>query len=505
MEASTSVRLTGITIDNFRNVEHGQLQMADLSSTYDAGMLGIYGPNGSGKSTVIRSLGILKSALCGDSIDAAAGDEVMSGAGEARLEFCFDIRFDDDPLCYVEAFYSLKIRSSQVKGMAGAPIPPGGNDGGAHAEIFDESLSTIYHTAEDKSNKTVFVSTESLADDIPFQPAAKLKSLIGNRRKLRNDLLVARMLCRERGCSFIFSKVLYHTLNAVREPDQVGELKVSVISAYSLRLKQYHEPVNQRNLTAQVLSRLKLYGMRELFVVCGDHREVLFNLNALPGYENFADPGLYPGGGLLRLKTDGPQMLPATLLASVHDAFTQMNAVLAVLVPGLSLELENLGEKAGSQGEKLVSVRLCAVRQGGSIPLDREAGGVRKLIALLHLLLCVYGRRSITVAVDDLDAGIFEQLLGVLLKLLSEQGKGQLIFTAHNLRPLETIDKIFIAFAGNDPADRYFRMRNVKTSNNLRDFYLRTLRPGNKNETVTGTPNEHDLACAFAQALTDRN
>ena len=64
--------------------------------------------------------------------------------------------------------------------------------------------------------------------------------------------------------------------------------------------------------------------------------------------------------------------------------------------------------------------------------------------------------------VDELDAGIFEYLLGELLKVISEKGKGQLIFTSHNLRPLETIDKGFIAFTTVNPENRYIRFVNVK-------------------------------------------
>lgn len=52
----------------------------------------------------------------------------------------------------------------------------------------------------------------------------------------------------------------------------------------------------------------------------------------------------------------------------------------------------------------------------------------------------VFNRYSFTVVIDELDSGIFEYLLGEMLDLLSKKGKGQLIFTSHNLRPLETIE-----------------------------------------------------------------
>ena len=73
----------------------------------------------------------------------------------------------------------------------------------------------------------------------------------------------------------------------------------------------------------------------------------------------------------------------------------------------------------------------------------------------MQLLIVVYNQPSITVAIDELDAGIFEYLLGELLRIISEKGKGQLIFASHNLRPLETIDRGFVAFTTVNPENRY--------------------------------------------------
>lgn len=43
------------------------------------------------------------------------------------------------------------------------------------------------------------------------------------------------------------------------------------------------------------------------------------------------------------------------------------------------------------------------------------------------LLIDVYAKPSACVAVDELDSGIFEFLLGELLQVLKEHGRGQLI------------------------------------------------------------------------------
>ena len=42
--------------------------------------------------------------------------------------------------------------------------------------------------------------------------------------------------------------------------------------------------------------------------------------------------------------------------------------------------------------------------------------------------------------VDELDSGIYEYLLGECLEVMQDKAKGQLIFTSHNLRPLEILE-----------------------------------------------------------------
>ena len=53
-------------------------------------------------------------------------------------------------------------------------------------------------------------------------------------------------------------------------------------------------------------------------------------------------------------------------------------------------------------------------------------------------------------AIDELDAGIFEYMLGELLDIFNQSAKGQLIFTSHNLRALEMLDKDSIMFSNGE-------------------------------------------------------
>ena len=63
-----------------------------------------------------------------------------------------------------------------------------------------------------------------------------------------------------------------------------------------------------------------------------------------------------------------------------------------------------------------------------------------------------------------------------------------------------SLDKCFIAFTTTNPQNRYIRMNNVKTTNNLRDFYYRDIVLGEQNEPVYDLTNNSEIAMAFREA-----
>lgn len=177
-----------------------------------------------------------------------------------------------------------------------------------------------------------------------------------------------------------------------------------------------------------------------------------------------------------------------------------MNVVLKQLVPGLTISVKDIGLQLFSNGAPGYRIQLMSNKNSKEIPLQYESEDIKKLISILQLLIVIYNKPSMTVAIDELDSGVFEYLLGEVLRIIAEKGKGQLIFTFHNLRPLETLDKSFIAFTTTNPQNRYIRMSNVKTTNNLRDFYYRDIVLGEQSEPVYEPTNNSEIAMAFKEA-----
>ena len=284
------------------------------------------------------------------------------------------------------------------------------------------------------------------------------------------DLLVAKKMTSAESRSFIFSRQL---LNVIRKNNK-----------------------DARNMF--VLESLVNFGNFELFVI-NTANSGLISMNALPlsfKYEGSRERAI----GNLVLPLNKATVIPKKEVGVVQRIINNMNIVLTQLIPGLTIsvmEMDTIMQRNNTMGCR---IQLLSNRNGRTLPIQYESDGIKKIISILQLLIVVYNQSSITVAVDELDSGIFEYLLGEILRIISEKGKGQLIFTSHNLRPLETLDRGFIAFTTVNPKNRYIRFSNVKTNNNLRDFYYRDIVLGEQNEIVYEPTNNYDIALAFREA-----
>ena len=251
-------------------------------------------------------------------------------------------------------------------------------------------------------------------------------------------------------------------------------------------------------LVYSILTDLVKYGNHDLFVVTTEHSG-LISLDALPLEINYRADTRHIVG-TIGLSLNQPNVFPIAVVQDIRDSIAMMNLVLTQIVPGLTIGVETLGKEKLQDNQDGERFELVSYKSNTYIPLKYESEGIRKIISVLGLLISVYNRKSITVAIDELDSGIFEYLLGEILRIISEKGEGQLIFTSHNLRPLETLDKGYIAFTTTNPSNRYTRMVNVKTSNNLRDFYYRDIMLGEQNEELYKSTNNAEISYAFRKA-----
>ena len=461
--ANRIVRIESITIENFKNVTQGTLHLENKRKDYKASVLGIYGQNGSGKTALIDAILLLKFALCGKEIPKKYADYIKVDAEYATLKYEFVVRYAE--ITY-NAWYQFSIRKAIEENTVSTDETTNANTN-AKVEIFDEVLSFSYESKSEKLRKSQLIDTRT--DEI-FAPKAKLQELVGDDKEEYMDLLVTKKLAKVTSRSFIFSREL--------------------INQYRKKCKN--------ELYLKLIDGLYTYGHKELFII--DTESIgLISLHTLPLVFKYRNETSETVGGLL-ISLNGPAIIPEDMYDVVEKVIENMNIVLEQLVPGLRIGVVDLGATMTRDGKLAKQIQLVSLKNSKKIPFCYESEGIKKIVSVLQLLIVVYNNPSVTVAIDELDGGVFEYLLGQMLNIISEKGKGQLIFTSHNLRPLETIDKGFIAFTTTNPSMRYIRLTNVKGTNNLRDFYYRDIVLGEQSEQVYYPTNSFDIALAFREA-----
>ena len=465
----TIVRLESISIENFKNVKKGKLNFTNTRKNFRTSILGLYGQNGSGKTTLIDAIELLQFALKGQSIPSKFVDYINVEAGFAFLRYEFTVSGIEKKY---QAFYEFKLGTEKVMDSQNMAVHENEE---LHYKIviLEEMLSYSYEDETLKIRKSPLIDINSSKI---FAPAGKYACLVGKDKETAMDLVVAKKVAEGTSRSFVFSKEL---LDAIRKnPAGVND-------------EEY-----QRHML--LIESLVRYGNFELFVINTTNSGII-SMNMLPlsfKYEN----GLKGAVGNILIPLEEAAPIPEEALVMAERVITNMNIVLSQIVPGLTIRIENLGEMVFANGKKGIKIQLMSLKNKKAIPLKYESEGIKKIISILQLLIVVYNRSSITVAIDELDAGVFEYLLGELLRIISEKGKGQLIFTSHNLRPLETLDRGFIAFTTTNPSNRYIRMTNLKDNNNLRDFYFRDIVLGEQSEEVYDPTNNAEIALAFREA-----
>lgn len=472
--ATPIVRFERISIDNLKNVGHGEVSFSNPRRPEGASVLGMYGQNGSGKSTLIDALEMVQGCMTGGRLDRRYAQLVSVDADYGAIECELTVTEPDGGDAY-RVVYAFKVRSDVAEQGEAESKPQENEEERFVLRVFDERLAVANNTPGEKSRLTTLIDTSGGG---VFGPVAKYKQLIGKDSEESVELTVEKRLAYRESRSFIFSKMLVETiLEKHKDEDERSQVAKA---------------------TNNVIVALQGFALVQMFVL--NTRDAgMLALDALPfPFRVIADEKITGGGALLPMR--GAQTIPERIYGPVHTAIENMNIVLRELIPGLMVSLNRLGAEVMKNGETGVNVQLVSVRDGKTIPLSCESEGIKRIVSFLHLLILMFNDPSVTVVIDEIDSGVFEYLLGELLGIVSEHGQGQLIFTCHNLRPLETIDRGFVAFTTTNPAKRYTRMINVKSSNNLRDFYYRDIILGGQREQLYEPTHNGEIELAFIEA-----
>jgi AAA15 family ATPase/GTPase len=453
---NTIVRIQQIELVNFKNVENGTIMFPSyIKEDYfnrKAEIIGLYGQNGSGKTALVDAMWILKHALTGKKLPSNTGDYILQTSSTSELRFVFNLERQDEKYLVFYEIELSKIEEDKV-------------------QITKENLSYKRFLDGEWKSKAAIIDYNSKCKDTIFKPIKNFRLLTANNSNNHIELGVSKKLSEKNMTSFIFSS------------------DTEEIIKNSESFKEYTD----------IILALKYYANVNLFIIKSNHAGII-NMNLfIPLSFRLSDEKSVTQGdlgiGLLK-----PSVVPEKVYEVVKKIIKQMNIVLGTIIPGLSIEIKNHGKELKENGVEGVRIELVAVRGDISIPLKYESDGIKKIISILSALITMFNNPSVCMVVDELDAGIFEYLLGEILQIISESGKGQLIFTSHNLRPLEMLDTNSLVFTTTNPKNRYLRFAYVKNNNNLRDRYYRSINLGGQKENVYEETNSFEISHAFRVA-----
>lgn len=453
------VRIMGIRITNLKNVSSGEISFTNDQENSNANMLGLFGQNGSGKTVLMEALEILKYVLSGKSVPSRYVDYISVDTEYAHLTFEFLIQFENKK---IEVFYEFSLGKEQDS-----------SDGSYRICIFDEILKCSILSGKNTKIEELINTCNSGT----FAPIEKKQLLTGNAKDVDVDLMVARKLTNIESRSFIFSDQLFEIIekNSKNAKDKV-----------------------QYEYYKKVIYLLADFGKYSLFVI-NSVTSGFITINAQT--RSFRGNGVENGAvGTIMIPVEENVILPKGNFMYVSKTIENMNIVLQQLIPGLIISIKELGTQLMKNGTIGYEIQLMSCKNSKEIPLKYESKGIKKILSALPMLIAVYNQAAITVAIDDLDADIFEYLLGELLRLISERGKGQFIFTSHNLRVLETVDVRFLAFTTTNPNHRYTRLKNAKRSNDVRDMYYQEIMLGDESEELYKKTKNTEISLAFRVA-----
>lgn len=425
-----------------------------ILSADKAEILGIYGQNGSGKTAIVDALYFLQKVMIGVDLDQSLEDYMDMDSDTAEIFADFNIFMDG---IVFEIGYRLSLSREEKEVI-----------------ISRETLSAAKNENGIRTNKTVFMDYQRDQANVIFKPQKRLDEILEENKEIKTDLIVARKMAEKSNCSYIF-----------------GE------SSREIFCREYKNGFQQFSV---IISSLFEFAVRDLFVIRNTHSGVISANFVLPMAFRIENDNIGAKGDFAVSLTE-PILVDEERKNLLETIVEQINIVLYTIIPGLQVTIKNYGKQSLDNGEEGWKLELMSKREGmKEIPIRMESEGIIKIISILNALIQAFGNPSICLVIDELDSGIFEYMLGELLDIFKKSAKGQLIFTSHNLRALEMIDKESIMFSTTNPDNRYIHMKNVRESNNLRNMYIRSITLGGQSEQIYEETDSLKIARAFRKA-----
>lgn len=431
----TIVRLISLNIKNLKNVKNGELK---TSTSFDfmtkADVIGIYGQNGSGKTAIVEAFNLLHLLL--DNKPMPLVKEFLIYFGEKKLTIEYEFLVKNN-----QGEFYLKYKVVFINGKERLLV-------NSEELFYKENIERTAYKKFISINKKVGNfgnSTEYIKKDDKIAIKGAIEVFPEDR-------------------SYIFSDKLFKSYAKFLTKEQIILFK---------------------NLT----------------------NEFFYNFHVISGFQN----GIVLANLLMSIdiiendsstnilyELDSSNVIEKDKYKYLEKTIAEINEVLCVIIPNLKIEVNKIGSETLNEGEEGIRYELLSLKNNIKLPLRCESSGVLKLISILSSLIAVNNNPNTLVIIDELDSSIFEVLLGHIISAINQNGKGQLIFTSHNLRILEVLKSKQLYFTTTNEDKRLIKLKNVNATNNIRDLYIRALQLGGQSQELYDYKDESDIKRAFA-------
>lgn len=466
MKEKSLVRIVESELKNFKNVKYGDIRYVNYSNAeYRAELMksdvnGIYGQNGSGKTAIIEALDILQHIMSGNTIKY---DEYAGMFDEKEMMELSTVFFVERDKRKYKAKYELLLKRNVEE---------------KQIQIFSENIQYWQRGQSWKAERNVsfsnpYYDTESILKNIKANVSSEVENTVSKIRFLDSVQNLA-VLCAQRNISIFFNEVINKSLLVDSQNEEEKAFSDVVRALFNFARLQF-QVVKVNQLGANYSNN---------FIPVNVHTES----------ENEVMQGCIP------LFINGRGEFPEIIYNRLENIVAAINVALKSIVSNLSIELVKTNEEINRDGVNMVQVEVYSNRDGKRFLTKYESEGIKRIISLLNYLISLYNNSGVCLVVDELDAGIFEYLLGELIGVLAEEAKGQLIFTSHNLRIMEKLDKKNIVCSTINPDNRYIALKGIEKTHNRRDFYIRTIVLGGQKERLYDDTDLQDMGYAFKKA-----
>ncbi|MGL6101134.1 MAG: AAA family ATPase, partial [Fusobacteriaceae bacterium] len=422
-----------IRLINFKNID-------DSTIIFKNNMSGIYGPNGVGKTSIIEAISLVKDYFS----KPIKTDENRNSLFNKKLEKYIKIGetilgvevilYNEDNNIDYTLILELERRDKENFICSREEL----RYKKANSKALEKNLIKVIYDTEDIYPKVMITDFDS-------------KSFISS--NLNDSTLTVRELLINYNNFYSYAFQAKKIKEALAGDFEKAKLKIEKDSQLVLNNINILKEILENILTIELKDQLLCKDSISIPIKCFENnkvRTILYN----------EDKNIYD--------EDEADLLEKTI--------NEINSIISIIIPNSKLLPNSVNEGINTQRDvRRKSVRLYMIKEGDKIPLANESTGTIKLVSLISILIFCLKNKKATVFIDEFDIHIFEYLLATLLLVIGKHLKGQLVFTAHNLLPMEKLNKESIIIATKNEGEiKYTFIKTSSRTNNVRLKYLKS-------------------------------